>query len=44
MERLPFKLETTHSGITLEKAHDGYLLTISDEIKEPMIIKILIGK
>lgn len=39
-----FKLETTHSGITLEKAHDGYLLTISDEIKEPMIIKILIGK
>ncbi len=41
---LSFKLETTHSGITLEKAHDGYLLIISDEIKEPMTIKILIGK
>ena len=41
---LSFKLETIHNGITLEKAHDGYLLTISDEIKEPMTIKIFIGK
>lgn len=41
---LTFKLETTPSGITLEKASDGYLLTISDEIKEPMTITILIGK
>lgn len=41
---LSFKLETTHSGITIEKAHNGYLLTISDEIKEPMTIKFLIGK
>ena len=41
---LSFKLETTYTGITLEKAHDGYLLTISDEIKEPMTITILIWK
>ena len=41
---LIFALETTHSGITLKKAHDGYLLTISDEIKEPMTITILIWK
>lgn len=39
-----FKLETTHQGITLKKASDGYLLTISNEIKEPMTITILIGK
>ena len=41
---LSFKLETTHQGITLKKASDSYLLTISDEIKEPLTITILIGK
>ena len=41
---LTFKLETTPSGITLEKVSDGYLLSISDKIKEPMIITIIIGK
>lgn len=41
---LSFKLETIHQGITLKKASDGYLLTISDEIKKPMTITILIGK
>lgn len=41
---LTFKLETIHTGITLEKALDGYLLSISDEVKEPMTITLLIGK
>lgn len=41
---LTFKLETIHTGIALEKTLDGYLLTISDEIKEPMTITILIGR
>lgn len=41
---LSFKLETIHQGITLKKASNGYLLTISDEIKKPMTITILIGK
>ena len=41
---LTFRLETTPSGITLEKVSDGYLLSISDKIKEPKIITIIIGK
>lgn len=41
---LTFKLKTIHTGITLEKALDGYLLSISDEVKEPMTITLLIGK
>ena len=41
---LTFKLETIHTGITLEKTLDGYLLTISDEIKEPMTITITVGR
>lgn len=41
---LTFKLETIHTGIVLEKTLDGYLLSILDEIKEPMTITILIGK
>lgn len=39
---LAFKLEAMHTGISLEKAHNGYLLTISDEIKEPLTITIFI--
>ena len=41
---LTFKLETIHTGITLEKALDGYLLSISDEVKEPMTITITVGR
>lgn len=41
---LTFKLKTIHTGITLEKALDGYLLSISDEVKEPMTITITVGR
>lgn len=41
---LTFKLEKIHTGITLENALDGYLLTISDEVKEPMTITIIVGR
>lgn len=41
---LTFKLETIHTGIALEKALDGYLLSISDEVKEPMTITIIVGR
>lgn len=41
---LSFKLEPTHQGISLKKTSDGYLLSISDETKEPMTITIIIGK
>ena len=41
---LTFKLKTINTGITLEKALDGYLLSISDEVKEPMTITITVGR
>ena len=41
---LTVKLEKIHTGITLEKALDGYLLSISDEVKEPMTITITVGR
>lgn len=41
---LTFKLETIHTGITLEKSLDGYLLSISDEVKEPMRITVIVGR
>lgn len=41
---LTFKLETIHTGITLEKTLNGYLLSISDEVKEPMTITITVGR
>ena len=41
---LTFKLKTIHTGIILEKALDGYLLSISDEVKEPMTITIIVTK
>lgn len=41
---LTFKLKTIHTGITLEKALDGYLLSISDGVKKPMTITITVGR
>lgn len=37
------ELEEEYKGITLEKALDGYLLSISDEVKEKILIKIILN-
>ena len=40
---LKFELETETDGIILEKSSKGYLLSISDNIKEAIVIKIIVS-
>ena len=41
---LKFDLESQLDGVILEKATDGYLLTISDSLKETITINIIVKK